>query len=65
VVWGMDGDPVALGTFDVKRSQMDLQTVGSGLTGLDQIRLFGISLEPGQDAPPAPTDVVATGEVTS
>jgi len=66
VVWGLDGSrATALGTFDVNGSQMELKTVGSGLTGLDDYAAFGISLEPGQEAPPAPTDVVATGQVTS
>ena len=66
VVWGLgEGAPVALGTFDVSRSQMDVRTVGSPATELDGFSLYGISLEPGQEAPPAPTEVVATGEVTS
>jgi hypothetical protein len=66
VLWGMGGETAqALGTFDVTRSQMDLKTVGSGLTGFDQFPTFGISLEPGQQAPSLPTEVVATGQVTS
>jgi anti-sigma-K factor RskA len=66
VVWGMHGGrPVPLGTFDVKGSQMELQTVGSGLTGLDEFDQYAVSLEPGQQAPSEPTDVVATGQVTS
>jgi hypothetical protein len=66
VVWGMQGDePVPLGTFDVTGSQMALQTVGSGLTGLSHFHEYAVSLEPGQEAPSAPTDVVATGQVTS
>ena len=66
VVWGMgEGDPVALGTFDVSRSQIDVQSVGSRSTDLDGFPQYGISLEPGQEAPPIPTAVVATGEVAS
>lgn len=66
VVWGMQGHtPVPLGTFDVTGSQMALQTVGSGLTGLSQFHEYAVSLEPGQEAPSTPTDVVATGQVTS
>jgi hypothetical protein len=66
VVWGLRGDqPIPLGTFDVKGSQMAMQTVGSGLTGLDAYRGYAVSLEPGQEAPSKPTDVVATGQVTS
>jgi hypothetical protein len=66
VLWGMGGETAqALGTFDVTRSQMDLKTVGSGLTGVDQFPTYGISLEPGHQAPSLPTEVVATGQVTS
>jgi hypothetical protein len=66
VVWGLEGDEAtALGTFDVNGSQMEFRTVGSGLTGLDDYAAYGISLEPGQEAPSEPTDVVATGQVTS
>ena len=66
VLWGMGGEAARpLGTFDVTRSQMDMRTVGSGLTGFDQYAAYGISLEPGQEAPSLPTEVVATGQVTS
>jgi hypothetical protein len=66
VLWGMGGQTAQpLGTFSVTRSQMDMQTVGSGLTGFDQYATYGISLEPGHEAPSFPTDVVATGQVTS
>ncbi len=62
VVWGVDGDQLeALGTFDVTGSQMTVQTVGSGSTGLDGYSGYGISIEPGQQAPSAPTEIVATG----
>ena len=62
VVWGIDGtEPEAIGTFDVLRSQMTLQTVGSGRTGLDEYSGYGISIEPGRQAPPAPTEIVAMG----
>ncbi|WP_222263683.1 anti-sigma factor [Modestobacter marinus] len=66
VVWGMrDGSPVALGTFDVVSSQMDVRNVGSTGAGSGDYDEFGISIEPGRQAPPAPTVIVATGEVTS
>ncbi|MGY1723780.1 anti-sigma factor domain-containing protein [Blastococcus sp. SYSU DS0533] len=66
VQWGLGaGDPVAPGAFDVVRSQMEVQTVGSGETGLDGFPEYGISIEPGRQAPSAPTEVVATGQVTS
>jgi Anti-sigma-K factor rskA len=62
VVWGIDDSgPEAIGTFDVERSQMTLQTVGSGSTGLDEFPTYGISLEPGREAPPEPTNIVAMG----
>jgi hypothetical protein len=66
VLWGMgEGDPVALGTFDVSRSQIDVRSVGSASTDVDGFPQYGISLEPGQEAPSSPTAVVATGEVAS
>jgi hypothetical protein len=66
VVWGTAGDaPVPLGTFDVISPQMGLRTVGSASTGLDDYTGYAISLEPGRQAPSAPTEVVASGEVTS
>ena len=66
VVWGItDVGPEAIGTFDVVSPQMDLRTVGSDATGLDDYSTYGISLEPGRQAPSAPTDIVAIGQVTS
>ena len=66
VVWGMtDTAPVALGTFDVVRSRIDVRTVGSTSTGLDAYGGYAVSLEPGRQAPSQPTDVVANGQVTS
>ena len=66
VVWGMrSGSPVAIGTFDVVTPQTDLRTVRSTETGLDDYAAYGISIEPGRQAPSAPTEVVATGQVTS
>jgi anti-sigma-K factor RskA len=66
VVWGVQDDgPRPLGTFDVEGPQAGLRTVGSGLTGLDDYPQFAISLESGREAPSAPTEVVATGQVTN
>ncbi|WP_369254463.1 anti-sigma factor domain-containing protein [Geodermatophilus amargosae] len=66
VVWGMADDaPVALGTFDVVSPQTDLRTVGSASTGLDGYVGYAISIEPGRQAPSEPSDVVASGQVTS
>ena len=62
VLWGIEGDvPEAIGTLDVTRSQLTLQTVGSGSTGLDEYSGYGISIEPGRQAPPEPTEIVAMG----
>ena len=66
VLWGMgDEAPVALGTLDVTGSQIGVRTVSSGATGTDDFSGYGISIEPGRQAPSAPTEVVATGQVTS
>jgi anti-sigma-K factor RskA len=67
VVWGLadGGLPTALGTFDVVTAEMDLRTVGSSQTGLDDYPLYAISLEPGREAPSFPTDIIGQGEVTS
>ena len=67
VVWGVprDGDPVPLGTFDVTSQQMELRTVGSTTTGLDDYSTYAVSIEPGREAPAAPSEVVADGTVTS
>jgi hypothetical protein len=66
VVWGMrEGVPNPIGTFDVVNDRMDLRTVGSDQTGLDDYSEFAISIEPGRQAPSVPTEVVASGEVTS
>ncbi len=62
VVWGMTAeDPVPLGTFDVVRSRIDVRTVGSASTGLDDYGAYAISIEPGREAPSSPTEVVASG----
>ncbi|RBY76707.1 anti-sigma factor [Geodermatophilus sp. TF02-6] len=66
VVWGTaEGLPVPLGTFDVVSSRMDLRTVGSASTGLDDYTGYAVSLEPGRRMPARPTEIVADGEVTS
>jgi anti-sigma-K factor RskA len=66
VVWGLGrGAPVPLGTFDVEGSQLALETVSSGPTGVDGFPQYGVSIEPGREAPSQPTEVVATGQVTS
>lgn len=66
VVWGMPaGSPVAIGTFDVVSQRIDIRTVGSSTTGLDDYPKYGISLEAGRQPPSLPTHVVATGRVNS
>ncbi|TFV90263.1 anti-sigma factor [Blastococcus sp. CT_GayMR20] len=66
VVWGMrDGVPDPIGTFDVVDDRLDLRTVGSDRTGLDDYSEYRISIEPGRAAPSVPTEVVAAGEVAS
>jgi anti-sigma factor RsiW len=66
VLWGVADDaPTPLGTFDVVTPAMDLRTVGSAATGLDDYSAYAISLEPGRQAPSSPTDIVAMGQVTS
>ena len=66
VLWNMSGNAAqSLGTFDVTSPTMDMKIVGSGLTGVDKFDTYGISLEPGRKAPSLPTEVVATGQVTS
>lgn len=66
VVWGLgEGAPIPLGAFDVEGSQIAVETVGSRATGFDGFAQYGISIEPGREAPSEPTEVVATGQVTS
>jgi hypothetical protein len=59
------GSPVALGTFDVVSPGLDLRTVGSTETGLDEFATYAISKEPGRQAPATPSAIVANGQVTS
>jgi hypothetical protein len=62
VLWGIrEQTPTALGTFDVQDAQPAVQTFG--VPGPAGYSAYGISLEPGRTAPPAPSDVVASGAV--
>jgi hypothetical protein len=64
VVWGAGADGmVPLGTFDVVHSQIDVRSVGSDQPRSDQYPGYGISIERGRNAPPRPTEIVATGTV--
>ena len=66
VLWGVEDDvPVALGTFDVNRSRLDVHAVVSPPTGAGSFTQYAVSLEPGRQPPPKPSEVVATGAVNS
>ncbi|MEV6603116.1 anti-sigma factor [Kutzneria sp. NPDC051319] len=63
VVWGMStGTPIALSSFDVNGAAAQLLAWN---TAAAQHQKFAISLEPGRALPAKPTDVIASGEVTS
>ncbi|ODU02110.1 MAG: hypothetical protein ABS81_18790 [Pseudonocardia sp. SCN 72-86] len=63
VLWGMgDGNPRALGTFDVESAQTGPHDIGSG-TSAATYAGYAISLEPGRGLPAVPTKVVASGQV--
>ena len=68
VLWGLrDGSsaPEAIGTFDVVRSRLDVNDVGSAATGSDAYDGYAVSLELGRRPPAAPSEVLASGQVTS
>jgi hypothetical protein len=66
VLWGLHGDSAeAIGTFDVVRSRLDVNAVGSAPTGSDAFDGYAVSIEPGRLPPATPSKVVASGEVTS
>ena len=66
VLWGLrDGSPEAIGAFDVVRSRLDVHAVGSAPTGSDAYDEYAVSLEPGRQPPPKPSEVLAIGQVTS
>jgi hypothetical protein len=63
VVWGLStGTPIALSSFDVNGAAAQLLAWNSAAA---QHQKFAISLEPGRALPAKPTDVIASGEVTS
>ena len=63
VLWGQNGAgaPQAIGTFDVQPGPGDPISVRSATGG--SFGAYAISLEPGRQAPTAPTTVVAKGQV--
>jgi anti-sigma-K factor RskA len=67
VLWGVreGGVPEAIGTFDVVRTRLDVNPVGSASTGSDAYDTYAVSLETGRQPPPAPSEVLASGQVTS
>ena len=66
VLWGVEGqEPVALGTFDVVRSRLELHDVGSTVAGSGTFDAYAVSLESGRQPPAAPSEVLASGQVTS
>jgi anti-sigma-K factor RskA len=66
VLWGLpeNGDPRALGTFDVAGTAPTGQQVGPPADS-DAFSKYAISIEPGRVAPPTPSTVVAVGGVTA
>lgn len=65
VLWGLrPGDAVALDTFDVPADEPAMRIVGSG-PGTVPFVGYAVSLEPGRTMPPAPSEVLASGQVES
>ena len=65
VLWGLAGKtPTALAAFDVLGDAPALHTIPSA-TQMGTFTGYAISLEPGRRAPAVPTDIVATGKVSS
>jgi hypothetical protein len=65
VLWGLvDQTPIALTAFDVPGETPGLHAVRS-TTDKGVFTGYAVSLEPGRSAPTVPTDVVASGQVTS
>lgn len=63
VVWGLStGTPIALSSFDVSGGTAQLLSWNAAAA---RHQKFAISLEPGRSLPAKPSDVVASGEVTS
>ncbi|MDQ3826146.1 MAG: anti-sigma factor, partial [Actinomycetota bacterium] len=65
VLWGLAGEtPIGLAAFDVSGDVPRLHPVPSATqTGI--FTAYAISLEPGRRVPAVPTDVIASGQVTS
>jgi hypothetical protein len=65
VLWGLTGEtPIGLAAFDVSGDIPRLHPVPSA-TQTGKFTAYAISLEPGRRVPAVPTDVIASGQVTS
>jgi hypothetical protein len=65
VLWGLAGEtPIGLAAFDVSGDVPRLHPVPSA-TQPGKFTAYAISLEPGRRVPAVPTDVIASGKVTS
>jgi Anti-sigma-K factor rskA len=65
VLWGLAGEtPIGLAAFDVSGDVPRLHPVPSA-TQTGKFTAYAISLEPGRRVPAVPTDVIASGQVTS
>lgn len=65
VLWGLAGEtPIGLAAFDVSAGAPRLHPVRSA-TQTGKFTAYAISLEPGRRVPAVPTDVIASGQVTS
>jgi Anti-sigma-K factor rskA len=65
VLWGLAGQtPIPLTAFDITGEASGFHAVPSG-RGPGSFTGYAISLEPGRSTPVVPTDVVASGQVTS
>jgi len=68
VLWGLKevGDPQPLGTFDVVDGDLDMRTVSSTASGIDEFNAYGVTIESGRTAPTSPTlPLAASGQVTA
>jgi RNA polymerase sigma-70 factor (ECF subfamily) len=66
VLWGIDGArPVPIAWFDVTASNRSLRPVGPPVPPDETYRVYVISIEAGPQFPPAPSLIVASGQVAS
>ncbi|MGB9378422.1 MAG: anti-sigma factor [Mycobacteriales bacterium] len=68
VLWAVQGSgdpPQAVGTFDVDKTGMDVQTVRGAAPAPGTFTGFAVSMESGRQIPPRPSPPIATGAVLS